>query len=105
MSARKILVTAVAIATLVVPTAAQAATLRVVTPTKTVFGASATHVGSARSYVDSKGHVHKLARHTALGQLVAAAAYTGTAFGAVYYPEYKSAMVTTIAGVRSPETG
>ncbi|MGI9117187.1 MAG: DUF4430 domain-containing protein [Gaiellales bacterium] len=87
------------------PATAGAATLRVVTPTKTVFGSTATQVGSARSYVDSKGHVHKLKRHTALGQLVAAAAYTGTALNAVYYPEYGSAVITRIDGVAAPKTG
>ena len=34
-----------------------------------------------------------------------ASAYTNTEFEAVYFPEYKSAMVTEIAGVRAPKTG
>jgi hypothetical protein len=88
-----------------IPTTASAATLRVVAQTTTVFGAQATTVGSARAYLDTKGHAHALKANTALGQLVAAAGYVGAPLKAVYYPAYKSAVVTEIDGVNAPKTG
>jgi hypothetical protein len=88
-----------------IPATAHAATLRVVTDAKTIFGATATQVGSTRSYVDTKGHVHKLKPHTALGQLVAAAAYRNKPIKAVYYPDFGDAVVTTINGHTAPKTG
>jgi len=105
MRTRHLLVAAAIGAAALIPTTASAATLRVVTDAKTIFGETATQVGSARSYVDTKGHVHKLKANTALGQLVAAAAYRNTPLKAVYYPDFGDAIVTTINGHTAPKTG
>ncbi len=84
------------------PVSAQAASLRVVTPERTIF--ADTYVGSARAYLDSRGTAHKLKPRTALGQLVSATGYTGTGLTAVYTAGL-GAYVTKIAGVSSPKTG
>lgn len=105
MRTRHLLVAAVIGAAALIPATASAATLRVVTDAKTIFGATATEVGSARAYVDTKGHVHKLRANTALGQLVAAAAYRNAPIKAVYYPDFGDAVVTTINGHTAPKTG
>ena len=104
MRTRHLLVAAAIGAVALIPTTANAATLRVVTPAKTVFGATATSVGSARAYLDSKGKAHALKANTALGQLVAAAGYTGTSINAVYSAGM-GAYVTKIDGVAAPKTG
>ncbi len=102
---RKPLVAAfLCVAALIPATAASAATLRVVTPTQTVFGATPTQVGSARAYLDSTGKAHALKRGTALGQLVSATGYTGSTLTAVYSAGL-GAYVTRIAGVAAPATG
>lgn len=78
MSARTILVTAVAIATLVVPTVAHAATIRVTSAKAPLLGNLEWESGSARAYLNDAGKPHALKANTALGQLVAATAFTGT---------------------------
>jgi hypothetical protein len=104
MRTRNLLVAVAIIGVGIVPATAQAATLRVVTPTKTLFGAEATHVGSAHAYLDSTGKAHALKPRTALGQLVAATGYTGTSLTAIHTPGM-GAYVSRIFGVPSPKTG
>ena len=74
MSARRILVTAVAIATLVVPTIAHGATIRVTSAKRPLLGNLAWESGSTRSYVNDAGAAVLLPADTMLGQLVAATA-------------------------------
>lgn len=78
MSARKILVTAVAIATLVIPTVAHGATIRVTSEKKPLLGNLEWESGSTRSYVNDADAAVILPAGTALGQLVAATAFTST---------------------------
>lgn len=104
MRTRTILAAAAFAVAIIVPASANAATLRVVTPANTIFGATSTQVGSARSYLDSKGKSHALKRNTALGQLAAATAYTGSSLTAIYSAGI-GAYITRIAGVSSPTTG
>ena len=104
MRTRTILAAAAFAVAIIVPAQANAATLRVVSTTKTLFGESPTQVGSARAYLDSKGKSHALKRNTALGQVAAASAYTGTSLTAIYTAGL-GAYITQIAGVSSPKTG
>lgn len=78
MSARRILVTAVAIATLVVPTVAQGATIRITSAAGGLLGNQQWSSGSTGSYVNSAGEAKVLPAGTMLGQLVAATAFTNT---------------------------
>lgn len=104
MRTKTVLVMAAIAAVALIPAQASAATLRVVTADKTVFGAGAPIVGSATAFVDSKGKVRKLARKTALGQLVAAMSYAGRGLTSVYSPGM-GAYVTMISGTKAPSTG
>jgi hypothetical protein len=79
MSTRTILVTIVAIATLVIPTVAQGATIRVTSAKQPLLGNLEWDSGSTRSYVNDTGAALTLPANTALGQLVAATAFTSTA--------------------------
>lgn len=85
MSPRKILVAAVALAIMVVPTVAQGATIRVTAENAPQLGNLEWEAGSARAYVDSSGKAHALKRNTALGQLIAATAFTDTRLGIFQY--------------------
>ncbi|GEM_PF-1297996 len=105
MRTRTILAAAAFAVAIIVPAQANAATLRVVTPTNTIFGATPTQVGSARAYLDSKGKSHALKRNTALGQLAAATAYTGSPLTAVYAADLCGALITRIGGISAPKTG
>lgn len=78
MSARKILVTLIAVAVMAVPGVASAASIRVTSHGAPQLGNLEWNAGSARSYVDTRGDAHRLQRRTALGQLVAATAFSGT---------------------------
>ena len=78
MSTRTILVTIVAIATLVIPTVAQGATIRVTSAKQPLLGNLEWESGSTRSYVNDTGAALTLPANTALGQLVAATAFTST---------------------------
>lgn len=78
MSPRTILVAVAALAIMVVPAVAQGATVRVTSYNAPQLGNLEWRVGSARAYVDTRGRAHRLQRNTALGQLVAATAYTRT---------------------------
>lgn len=104
MRTRTILAAAAFAVAIIVPAQANAATLRVVSPTKTLYGATETQVGSTRAYLDSKGTSHALKANTALGQLVAAAGWTGTSIVAGYSAGL-GAYVTKIAGVAAPKSG
>ena len=102
MRTRQILVAAaVGVVALIPATAASAATLRVVSDAKNVFGETATTVTSATSYIDSKGKTHKLAANTAMGQIVE----TGLPYTAVYDAGYNAAYLTRIVGAKAPATG
>lgn len=103
MRTRTILAAAAFAVAIIVPAQATAASLRVVSTTKTVFGATETQVGSARAYVDSKGKGHSLKANTALGQLVAATGWTNTWLTAGYAAGL-GAYVTRI-GVAAPKSG
>jgi hypothetical protein len=84
-----------------IPTTANAATLRVVSDGQNVFGAKATDVTSARSYTDSKGKRHVLKANTAMGQIVA----TGLPYTAVFDASYNAAYLTRLVGVKAATTG
>jgi len=84
-----------------IPTTANAATLRVVSDGQNVFGAKATDVTSARSYTDSKGKRHALKANTAMGQIVA----TGLPYTAVFDASYNAAYLTRLVGVKAATTG
>lgn len=79
MSTRRFLVTAVAIATLVIPTVAHGATIRVTSAKQPLLGNLEWSSGSARAFLADDGTPRALKANTALGQLVAATAFTGTA--------------------------
>ena len=68
----------IAIAFMAVPGVASAASIRVTSHGAPQLGNLEWNAGSARSYVDTRGDTHRLQRRTALGQLVAATAFTGT---------------------------
>ena len=78
MSAGKILATVVAIVALAVPTVAQGATIRVTSAKQTYLSNYEWTAGSARAYLDDAGAANVLPANTALGQIVAAAAFTST---------------------------
>jgi hypothetical protein len=61
----------------VAASAATRATLRVVTPSRTVLGAHPPLVGATRSYLDDAGTPHALKPNTVMGQLVAGTAFFG----------------------------
>jgi hypothetical protein len=81
MSTRTILVTTVAIATMVIPTVAQGATIRVTSAKQPLLGNLEWESGSTRSYLNDAGKARALSANTALGQLIAATAFTSTALG------------------------
>lgn len=78
MSTRTILVTVAAIAAMVVPTVAHGATIRVTSEKQPLLGNLEWESGSARAYLNDAGKPRALARNTALGQLIAATAFTDT---------------------------
>lgn len=101
MRTRHLLVAAAIGAAALIPTTANAATLRVVSDGQNVFGAKATDVTSARSYTDSKGKRHVLKANTAMGQIVA----TGLPYTAVFDASYNAAYLTRLVGVKAATTG
>jgi len=101
MRTRHLLVAAAIGAAALIPTTANAATLRVVSDGQNVFGATATDVTSARSYTDSKGKRHALKANTAMGQIVA----TGLPYTAVFDASYNAAYLTRLVGVKAATTG
>ncbi len=101
MRTRHLLVAAALGAAALIPTTANAATLRVVSDGQNVFGATATEVASATSYTDSAGKKHTLKAGTAMGQIVE----TGLAYTAVYDASYNAAYLTRIVGVKAAKTG
>lgn len=102
MRTRQLLVAvAVGVAALIPTAAASAATLRVVSDAENVFGATASDVSSAMSYVDSKGKRHALKANTAMGQIVE----TGLPYTAVYDAGYDAAYLTRIVGVSASASG
>jgi len=101
MRTRHLLVAAAIGAAALIPTTANAATLRVVSDGQNVFGAKATDVTSARSYTDSKGKRHALKANTAMGQIVA----TGLPYTAVFDASYNAAYLTRLVGVKAATTG
>ena len=101
MRTRHLLVAAAIGAAALIPTTANAATLRVVSDAKNVFGATTTDVASARSYVDSKGKRHALKAGTAMGQIVE----TGLPYTAVFDASYNAAYLTRIVGASASATG
>ena len=101
MRTRTILAAAAIGVAALIPTTASAATLRVVSDAQNVFGATASDVASARSYVDSKGKRHALKANSAMGQIVA----TSLPYTAVYDATYNAAYLTRIVGTKAPATG
>ncbi len=101
MRTRHLLVAAVIGAAAIIPATANAATLRVVSDGQNVFGATATDVTSARSYMDSKGKRHVLKAASAMGQIVG----TDLAYTAVFDASYNAAYLTRIVGASAPTTG
>lgn len=78
MSKRTILTTLLALAILVFPVAAHGASIRVAAAGSPYLGNLEWEAGSARTYLASDGTAHVLKPNTALGQLVAASAFTDT---------------------------
>jgi len=100
MRMRTILTAAAMAVAIIVPAQASAATLRVVSGTANIFGATTTTVASASAYVDSKGKRHTLKPNTVLGQI----ATTGLPYTAVYSAGL-GAYLTKIVGVKAPKQG
>jgi len=78
MSKRTFLTTLLALAILVFPVAAHGASIRVAAAGSPYLGNLEWEAGSARTYMASDETVHLLKPNTALGQLVAATAFTDT---------------------------
>ena len=104
MRTRSILVAAAVIGAALIPTTADAATLRVVAGKRTLLSVVQINVGSARSYMDTTGRAHRLKANTALGQLIAANAFYNT-YAQVGYMAGLGGFVTRIAGVAAPKKG
>jgi hypothetical protein len=78
MSKRTFLVTLLALAMLVIPLSAHGASIRVAAAGSPYLGNLEWESGSARTYLAADGTAHILKPNTALGQLVAATAFTDT---------------------------
>jgi hypothetical protein len=85
MSVRRLVVAVIASAVMALPAVAGAATIRVTSATAPQLGNLEWESGSVRSYVDTTGKAHRLGTATALGQLVAATAFTGTPVRLQYF--------------------
>lgn len=84
--------------------AATRATLRVITPSRTVLGAHPPLVGAARSYLDDAGAAHALKANTVMGQLVAGTAFYGVPLDVSFNPSL-GGYVSAIGGVSGGSKG
>jgi hypothetical protein len=99
MPVRRLVVAVVAVAIMALPAVAGAATIRVTSAKAPLLGNLEWESGSVRSYADAKGKAHPLKARTALGQLVAATAFTDTALTIDEFAGL-GAYVSSIGGIK-----
>jgi hypothetical protein len=89
----------------VAASAATRATLRIVTPSRTVLGAHAPLVGATRSYLDDAGTPHALKPNTVMGQLVAGTAFFGLPLDVAFNAQLGGGFVSSIDGIAGGSKG